>query len=82
MPIYLLVVYDWHHFYLLTQWYIYIVGGLSVGLLVVFRQLFVMYDALPEPSLKMMNSIVSSAVNICTAVYLCVSKQTTDMIYF
>ncbi|XP_013417027.1 putative sodium-coupled neutral amino acid transporter 10 [Lingula anatina] len=35
-------------------------------------QLFVMYDALPEPSVNRMNSIVKSAVWFCTAVYLTV----------
>ncbi|XP_074647829.1 putative sodium-coupled neutral amino acid transporter 10 [Tubulanus polymorphus] len=35
-------------------------------------QLFVMYDALPDPSLKQMNSIIRSAVGMCTSVYLAV----------
>ncbi|CAH1793342.1 unnamed protein product, partial [Owenia fusiformis] len=33
-------------------------------------QLFVMYDALPEPSLSRMNSIIGSAINMCTSAYL------------
>ncbi|KAJ8318147.1 hypothetical protein KUTeg_003238 [Tegillarca granosa] len=35
-------------------------------------QLFILYDALAEPSLKAMNSIVGSAVNMCTVAYLLV----------
>nr|XP_022315271.1 putative sodium-coupled neutral amino acid transporter 10 isoform X2 [Crassostrea virginica] len=35
-------------------------------------QLFILYDALPEPSLKEISSIVSSAVNMCTVAYLLV----------
>ncbi|XP_069124766.1 putative sodium-coupled neutral amino acid transporter 10 isoform X2 [Argopecten irradians] len=33
-------------------------------------QLFIMYDNLPEPSLKSVNNIVQSAVNMCTVSYL------------
>ncbi|XP_033738972.1 putative sodium-coupled neutral amino acid transporter 10 isoform X2 [Pecten maximus] len=33
-------------------------------------QLFIMYDNLPEPSLKSVNNIVQSAVNMCTITYL------------
>ncbi|XP_050391956.1 putative sodium-coupled neutral amino acid transporter 10 [Patella vulgata] len=33
-------------------------------------QLFVLYDALPEPSLKAVNGITSSAVNLCAVAYL------------
>lgn len=35
-------------------------------------QLFVMYDALPEPSLSRMSAISKNAVSLCTGVYLCV----------
>ncbi|KAL4240015.1 hypothetical protein ACF0H5_000810 [Mactra antiquata] len=35
-------------------------------------QLFITYDALAEPSLKRINSIVGSAVNMCTVSYLLV----------
>lgn len=35
-------------------------------------QLFILYDALPEPSLKEISSIVSSAVNMCMVAYLLV----------
>ncbi|KAL5018444.1 hypothetical protein ScPMuIL_004166 [Solemya velum] len=35
-------------------------------------QLFILYDALPEPSVKHVNSIVSSAVNMCAVAYLLV----------
>ncbi len=31
-----------------------------------------MYDALPEPSIKRMNSISKNAISLCTAVYLLV----------
>ena len=31
-----------------------------------------MYDALPEPSLKVMKSITKDAISLCTAVYLMV----------
>ncbi|KAH9520101.1 hypothetical protein Btru_059966 [Bulinus truncatus] len=33
-------------------------------------QLFILYDALPEPSLKVFSSVTNSAVNLCAAVYL------------
>nr|KAI8731441.1 putative sodium-coupled neutral amino acid transporter 10 isoform X1 [Biomphalaria glabrata] len=35
-------------------------------------QLFILYDALPEPSLKVISSVTNSAVNLCAAVYLIV----------
>ncbi|XP_061181707.1 putative sodium-coupled neutral amino acid transporter 10 [Saccostrea echinata] len=35
-------------------------------------QLFILYDALPEPSLKEISAIVGSAVNMCTVAYLLV----------
>lgn len=35
-------------------------------------QMFIVYDALAEPSLKRMNNIVSSAVNMCAVAYLLV----------
>ncbi|ELT91159.1 hypothetical protein CAPTEDRAFT_229032 [Capitella teleta] len=35
-------------------------------------QLFVMYDALPEPSLNRMTHIARSAITMCTVVYFCV----------
>ncbi|CAL1529393.1 unnamed protein product [Lymnaea stagnalis] len=35
-------------------------------------QLFILYDALPEPSLKLISSVTSSAVNLCAVVYLLV----------
>jgi len=38
-----------------------------------FSQLFILYDSLVEPSLKEINSITSSAVNMCTCAYLLVS---------
>ena len=40
----------------------------------VCRQLFVMYDALHEPSLTKMNTITRSAIGMVTAVYLCVRR--------
>lgn len=44
-----------------------------LGYLILYcRQLFILYDALAEPSLKAMNSIVGSAVNMCTVAYLLV----------
>jgi len=39
----------------------------------VCRQLFVIYDALPDPSLKHINSVIRSAVVLCAAVYFTVS---------
>ncbi|ESP04030.1 hypothetical protein LOTGIDRAFT_109866 [Lottia gigantea] len=33
-------------------------------------QLFILYDALPEPSLKTVNGITSSAINLCAVAYL------------
>ncbi|XP_052263344.1 putative sodium-coupled neutral amino acid transporter 10 isoform X1 [Dreissena polymorpha] len=36
-------------------------------------QLFIVYDALADPSLKRINNIVSSAVHMCTACYLLVA---------
>ena len=41
------------------------------------RQLFVMYDALPEPSIKRMNSISKNAISLCTGVYLMVKTHVT-----
>ncbi|CAG5130269.1 unnamed protein product, partial [Candidula unifasciata] len=35
-------------------------------------QLFLLYDALPEPSLKAMSKVVNSAVNLCAVAYLMV----------
>ncbi|BFZ02831.1 hypothetical protein BsWGS_05870 [Bradybaena similaris] len=35
-------------------------------------QLFLLYDALPEPSLKAMSSVVNSAVSLCAVAYLMV----------
>ncbi|XP_059174905.1 putative sodium-coupled neutral amino acid transporter 10 isoform X2 [Physella acuta] len=35
-------------------------------------QLFILYDALPEPSLKTITSVTTSAVNLCAVVYLLV----------
>ncbi|XP_012937797.1 putative sodium-coupled neutral amino acid transporter 10 isoform X2 [Aplysia californica] len=35
-------------------------------------QLFLVYDALPEPSLKAINGVISSAVNLCAVAYLLV----------
>ena len=33
-------------------------------------QVFEVYDSLPEPSLKAMDRIVSSAIDLCTLIYL------------
>ncbi|GFO00973.1 sodium-coupled neutral amino acid transporter 3 [Plakobranchus ocellatus] len=35
-------------------------------------QLFLLYDALPDPSLKAINGVISSAVNLCAVAYLLV----------
>ena len=37
------------------------------------RQLFVLYDSLPEPSVKKMQNVVNTAMNIVSAIYLLVS---------
>ena len=43
--------------------------------LLLCSQLFVMYDALSDPSVKRMKTITKSAVGMCTAVYLLVSRN-------
>ena len=37
-----------------------------------FSQVFEVYDSLPEPSLKTMDRVVSSAIDLCTFIYLSV----------
>lgn len=37
-----------------------------------FRQIFEVYEVIPNPSLDKMNTIVKSATNICTGVYILV----------
>ena len=44
-----------------------------------FRQLFIVYDALAEPSLKRINNIVGTAVNMCTLCYLLVCTVWTTL---
>lgn len=48
-----------------------------------FSQLFVMYEALPEPSLTRMSSIAKNAISMCTTAYLLVrhTKVTCLSIY-
>ena len=36
------------------------------------RQVFEIYDALPNPSPSTMNDVVKNAVNLCSASYICV----------
>jgi hypothetical protein len=36
------------------------------------RQLFEIYESLPNASLDKMNGVIRSAVNLCTAFYICV----------
>ena len=38
-----------------------------------FSQLFVMYDALADPSVKRIGDITKNAIGMCASVYLCVS---------
>lgn len=35
-----------------------------------FSQVFEVYDSLPEPSLKAMDRVVSSAIDLCTLIYM------------
>ena len=37
-----------------------------------YRQLFEVYDTLPDPSLGQMVEIVKGAVNLCSGIYICV----------
>lgn len=46
--------------------------GVTFSFFFVCRQIFGIYDALPEPSLQKMNEIVKQAVHICTFFYFCV----------
>lgn len=36
----------------------------------IFRQVFEVYESLPEPSLKAMDRVVSSAIDLCTFIYM------------
>jgi sodium-coupled neutral amino acid transporter 10 len=40
--------------------------------LLIFSQVFEIYESLPDPSLQHMNEVVKSAVNICSGVYIAV----------
>ena len=42
-------------------------------ILLLFRQLFVLYDSLPEPSVKRMQNVVNTAMNIVSLIYFLVS---------
>ena len=44
----------------------------SVILHLNLRQLFEVYDALPDPSLGHMVEVVKGAVNLCSGIYICV----------
>ena len=43
--------------------------------------MFIVYDALAEPSLKRMNNIVGSAVNMCAVAYLLVGSFQLKYMY-